>query len=96
MTLTLTDLFCGADGTAAMNHELRNRADRLRQLFAAHPEAVACRHCGSPIRPLRHGVRMWEHITTRLPRCVAGDYPAALAAPAENQMSLLADLKEVA
>lgn len=72
-----------------------SRSDRLARLFVEHPEALACRHCGSPIRPHRV-LRVWEHVTTGLVRCVGTDR-IAVAHPVEGQVPLFpAIVEEVA
>ncbi|GAA4613028.1 hypothetical protein [Saccharopolyspora hordei] len=72
-----------------------SRSDRLSCWFTEHPEASACRHCGSPIRPHRVP-RVWEHVTTGLVRCVGTDR-IAVAHPVEGQVPLFpAIVEEVA
>ncbi|MEV5539184.1 hypothetical protein AB0L13_20190 [Saccharopolyspora shandongensis] len=73
-------------GLSLLNRHL-SRADRLNILHAQHPDAPACRHCESPIRPHRNAPQVWEHITTGLPRCVGTDQ-AEIAAPLDDQMHL--------
>lgn len=70
-----------------------SRPDRLGRLFARHPESVACRRCGSPVRRSRRDRRVWEHVTTGLIRCT-GTRGVTHAAPAGTLTSL--DVKEVA
>ncbi|WP_263249211.1 hypothetical protein [Saccharopolyspora rosea] len=72
------------------------RSDRLARLFDRVPEAVACRRCGSPVRPHRRDRRVWEHVTTGLVRCT-GTRGVTHATPVGSQMALTSlDGKEVA
>ncbi|MEV6226523.1 hypothetical protein AB0L88_01370 [Saccharopolyspora shandongensis] len=75
--------------TNRLHEPVTQRTDRLRELFAQNPDALACRACGSPIQPLRRDGRVWEHVTTGLVRCTATP-GVSHAAPAENQMALTA------